>query len=91
MTEAFSIQFAERASQLLALLRNDVRAKRPIIAGAIPFLADLLREVENNGDRQAMVFACKFDKRPSRLCLHVRGIDDRQLRARQAFGADGSK
>src|SRR6059058_449648 len=80
MPKAFSLQLANRAPHLLALLTDDMRAKCPIGAPAVPFLADLLRQRKDDGYRQAMEFPREVYQRLPRFLLHVRCIHHRQTR-----------
>jgi hypothetical protein len=55
-----------------------VRSEVAIGSAPIPFLADLLREVENDGNRQNVELACQSDERFPRVRLYIRSVDDGQ-------------
>ena|SRR5438309_3195863 len=59
-----------------------------IRSAPIPLLADLLREVENDGNRQHMELACQSNQRLSGVRLHVRSIDNGQPPRSQTLPGD---
>jgi hypothetical protein len=54
----------------------------------IPVLAKPLRQIEDNCDREDMVFARQLDEPFARLRLHIGGIDHSQLAAGESFADD---
>src|SRR5215472_8078960 len=54
----------------------------------IPFLAELLWEVEHNRDRQNMELASQCDERLPRVGLDVSRVDDRQPPRRKSLAGD---
>ncbi|GEM_PF-5104843 len=88
MPEALARQAADRAPKLPALLPNDVRAEIPVRALPITFLAELLRQVEHDGDGQTVEAPRQLDERLPSLGLDVRRVDDGQLPGRKPLGRD---
>ena len=74
-----SLERLQRTAQLRPLLADDMRAEGTIGPAAIPLLADALRQVEDDGDRQAVILPGQLHQRAAGLGLHVGRIDDRQL------------
>ena len=87
MTEAFALQSAQRAPQLLRLIAHDVRPEVAVRRVAVPLVAELLRQVEHDRDRQDVILARQLDQRLARLRLHVGGVDHRQLARASRFAA----
>ena len=52
VAEPFAPQVAQRLAQLPALVADDVRPELPVRALTIALLADALRHVQHDGDRQ---------------------------------------
>ena len=88
MREALPLQSPERPAKLRLLLADDVRAEVPVVPAAVPLLADLLRQVEDDGHRQAVVFPGKLDERLAGLGLDIGGVDDRQSPQGQPLAGD---
>jgi hypothetical protein len=61
-----------------------VRPEVAVYPPAVPFSADLIRDVEYDRDRQDVVFLCQREQRLPRGGIHVRGIDYRQVAPAQA-------
>src|SRR5262249_18380839 len=59
-----------------------------LIAESIALPTDLLGQVQNNGDRKAVVPPGEGDKRLTRFRLHVGGVDDRQAPQLQPLRGD---
>ena len=57
---------------------GDVRAEIAVRARAVAFAGRLLRQVEDDRDRQDVVLASQLDQRLARFRLDVRGVDDGQ-------------
>ena len=66
----------------------DVGTELAVIPTPVPLVADGFRQVEHDGDGQAVILACLFDQGPARFGLNVRGINNRQSSSCQAFGGD---
>ena len=60
-------------------------------AALVALEADALRQIEDEGDGQGMIFAGKGDQRLARLRLDVGGVDDGQLHALKPLGGDEVK
>ncbi len=86
--EALALHAAQRPPQLRFLLADDVRPERPVRASAVAVFADPFRQIENEGDRQAVVLAGKRDERPAGLGLDVGGVHHGQLAQRQPLAGD---
>ena len=74
--------------QLGALLAHDVRAEAAVLPRAVALLADRLRHVEHDRDREQIVFPGELDERASRLALHVGRVHHREPRLRQTTAGD---
>ena len=68
MAEAFSTEAPKGASKLRHLLANDVRAEIPLVPRAVALLTDLLREIQDDGDGEAMMLPGKVDQRFAGRC-----------------------
>jgi hypothetical protein len=73
---------------LLRLIADNVRAKVAIRSAPIPLLAELLREVENNGNGQHMELACQGNERFARIGLDVCRVDNGQPPRSESFSGD---
>ena len=71
MSKALPPQAAERASQLLTVLPDHVGTEAAVGPVAVALLAQLGRQVEDNGYRKPMGFPCQFHQRLARLHLNV--------------------
>ena len=60
------------------LLADDVRPEVPVVPTTIPLLADGFRQVEDEGDRQAVILASEMHQWLAGLGLDVRGVNDGQ-------------
>ena len=60
--KALSLQGLERAAELRPLLMNDMRTKRAVIPASVAFEANLFWGIQNDGDRQAMVFLSQMNQ-----------------------------
>ena len=89
MAKTFFSQVTQRFSQLGSLLTNDVRSKVSIGAILIAGLTDLFRDIQNNRNRQTVIFARESHQRSSRFTLDVCGIDYNQPASFQPFGGNG--
>ncbi len=88
MAEAFSVELAERAAELLHLLAHHVRAEGTVRAVAVALPADLLRDVEHDGDGKHVELARDRHQGLARLGLHIRGVDHGEQPAGQALSHD---
>jgi hypothetical protein len=86
--EALALQPLQRAAQLRSLLAHDVGSEVAIGARAVALLADRLRGVEDDRDREQVVLPGELDEWLARLALDVRGIDDREARLPQTPAGD---
>ena len=77
--EPFSLQSSQGPPQLRLLLADDVSPEAAVLSPAVPLLADLLWQVEDDGHRQAVILPAKLHQRLAGLRLDVRGVNDRQL------------
>ena len=82
--EALTLEAAESAPELLQLLPDDVPPEEAIRAAAVSLVAELFRQVQDQGDRKAVVLAGECHERPARLWLHVRRVDQREAAGREA-------
>ena len=76
VTEAFAFEIADRTSQLLTLLANDVRAEVAIRALAIAILSEAIGQVEHERDGKDVIVACELNERLACFWLDVGGVDD---------------
>ena len=60
-----------------------------LISSLIPFVADLLGNVEHNGDRQDMVLARNPHKLPAVFRANIGGVDNGQTSQSQTMVQDG--
>ena len=88
MAKTFTLEMAQRASQLLALVAYDVRPKGALRTLAVAFLTELLGQVEHDGHWQAVILTRQRYERLARLRLDIRGVHDREASSRQALGSD---
>ena len=86
--EALPLQPPNGSAKLRLLLPDDVRPEVPVFPAAVPLFADLLRQVEDQGHRQAVVFPGKLDERLAGLGLDIGGVDDGQLAQGQPLSGD---
>ena len=77
-----------RPAKLRLLLPDDMRPEVPVFPAAVPLLADLFGQVEDQGHRQAVVFPSKLDERLAGLGLDVGGVDDGQMSQGQPLSGD---
>ena len=76
VAEAFAFEIANRASQLLALLANDVWAKVAIRSLTIPILANAILQVEHERDGKDVIVTCELNEWLARFGLDVGGVND---------------
>ncbi len=81
VAEAFASEAAQRAPQLALLVRTTCGPKSRSGPRPVALVADSLRQIEDDRDRQHVVLARERDQRLARLRLDVGRVDDRQLRA----------
>ena len=84
-SKTFPFQISQRSAHLLRLLAHHMRPKIALRPDSISFVADLFRQIKDNGHRQAMELSAQRDDRLARLGLHVRRVDHHQLPGGQAF------
>jgi len=89
VAEALALQTAERASKLGILLTHHVRTERAVGPLAIAFVAEIVRQTEDDGDRQAVVLPGECNQRRAGFRLHIGRIDDSQFRQRQPLRRNG--
>jgi hypothetical protein len=70
------------------LSSHDVRPEVPIGPRGVAIQAELLRHVEDDGDREHVVGTGELDERSTSLALHVRGVDDRELAGGEPLARD---
>ena len=75
MPEPLAPEPAQRLPQRPHLAADDVRAERPVGPRRVPLVAELLRQVHDDRDREAVELAGQCDERLSGLGLHVRRVD----------------
>ncbi len=78
VAEALALQAAERPAELLPLLADHVRPEVAVCPSPVPLQTQPLREVEHDGNREAVVGAGQGHQRLARLHLHVGRIHDRE-------------
>jgi hypothetical protein len=78
MADAFALQSAQGAPELLRLIANDVRPKLPVGTMYVAVLAYALGEVEDNRLCKEMKLLRQRDKRLPRLWLDISRVDDGQ-------------
>jgi hypothetical protein len=88
VAEALASEEAERAAHGALLVAHDVRPELAVRPQRVALVADARRHIEGDGHRERVVLAGDGDERLAVLRLDVRGVDDRQLRARQALAHD---
>src|SRR5262245_26844825 len=88
MAKPFTLEMAQRAPQLLALVADDVRPKGALRTLAVALLTELLGQVEHDGYWQTVILTRQRYERLARLRLDIRGIHDREAPSRQALGSD---
>ena len=86
--ESLALQPSQRPPELRALLPDHVRAEVAVGSALVPLLADLLRQVEDNGHRDAVELTRDLDERLARFGLDVRGVNDGQPAQRQPLAGD---
>src|SRR3990172_3261959 len=72
--EALALQAAQALAELLPLLPDDVRAKGAIRTSPVALPADLLWQVQDEGDRQRVELASELHERLAGLRLDVGGV-----------------
>ncbi len=78
VAEALAPETLDRALEVQPLAAQDVRPELAVGPLPVALLADPLRDVEHDRDRQHVVLARERDERLPRVLLDVRGVDDRQ-------------
>ncbi len=91
MAKAFAFEVAQRLTELRGLLPDNMRTKIPVRAPLVAFMANLLREIEHDCHRQAVVFSGQGHKRLAGLGLNIRCIDHSQACGSQPFRRDEMK
>jgi len=86
--ETFAFEIANGAPQLLTLLPDDVWSEVAICSLAIAILAEAIRQVEHQRDRENVIVACELNEGLARFGLHVGGVNDGKFRSRETFGGD---
>ena len=61
VSESLTIQAANRASKLLALITNDVRAKITVRTLSIALVTQIFRQFEDDGDGEHIMLIRKID------------------------------
>src|SRR5215470_12794078 len=74
MAEALAFEAAKRAAKVLKLAMRDMVWEAAVGADLVAFVADALRNVENHGDREAVILPSEVDKRLAIFGLHVGGV-----------------
>jgi hypothetical protein len=69
--EAFAAEPLQGALELGTLSSHDVRSEVPIGPPGVAIQAELLRHVEDDGDREHVVGASELNERSTNLALHV--------------------
>src|SRR5690606_20396965 len=72
--ESLSLQRLERTSKLRPLLSDDVRSEHAVISVPVAFVANLLRRIQHDGHRQAVVSASQLYQWFAGFWLNVGGI-----------------
>ena len=75
MPKALAPESTHGPMELAPLLADDMRTESAIGSGTVAFVADSLRQIEDDGHRQDVIFAGKRHERLTRLRLNVRGVD----------------
>jgi hypothetical protein len=88
VAEAFAFETAKGAAELLGLLDDDVGGEIAVGAGTVALVAEILIDVEDDGDGQAVVFAGEFDEGLAGFLLDVGGVDDGEATGGEALGGD---
>jgi hypothetical protein len=88
VSETLWLQGAERATQLLGLLPDDMRTEIAVRPFFVAFLANPLGQVEHDRDRQAVILARKGHEGLPRLGLHIGCIDNSELTRRKTLRTD---
>ncbi len=91
MPESFLAKSPERSPQLRLLIPDDMGAEVPVGPLAVAFLAELLRQVEDDRHRQTVILPGQLDERFPGLRLHVGRVDHRQLPHCQPLASDEPK
>ncbi len=86
--ESLAPEALDRALEVEPLAPEHVWAELAVWSIAVAVLADSLRNVENDRDRQDVVLAGERDERLARVLLDVRGVDDRQSPGSQSLAGD---
>jgi len=74
---------------LLGLVTNYVRTKLPVRPADIPVLAETFRQIEDDGNREEVIFLRQGDQALARLRLDVGRIYDGQTPASEPLPYDG--
>lgn len=88
VAEPFASEVAERAAQRRGPAAHDVRPELAIGTRRIALVADLLRHVEHDRDRQDVVRARDLEQLLAAALLDVRGVDDGEPALREPFARD---
>ena len=86
--ESFPLQSTNRPTQLRLLLPNDVSPEAAIFPPTIPFLANLLRQIEDDGHGEAVILPAKLNERFAGFWLNVRGVHHGQMSQGQPLSGD---
>jgi hypothetical protein len=68
-----------------------MRSELTIRPRSIPLMAKLLRKIEDNRDREYVIFPSELDQRFTSLRLNICGIHDRQPATGKALTDDRAK
>jgi hypothetical protein len=88
VTEALPLELAKGPSELLHLLAHDVGSEGAVRPVLVPLAADLLGQVEHDGDGERVKLPRQGDERLAGLGLHVCGIDHREQSAGEPLPGD---
>jgi hypothetical protein len=78
-------------AQLRLLLANNVRAEVSLVTVPVSLLTNLLRQVEDNRDRQAMILSGKIDEWLASFGLHIGRVNDGQSTQGEPLSRDEVK
>src|SRR5260370_13544750 len=76
VAESLPLEASHRALHLVSLGVNHARWQVSIRATTVPLDTQLLWEIEDDGDREAVVVTAEGDKRLARFSLNARRVDD---------------
>jgi len=88
VSEAFTLQPAQRSAQVPNVIADHVRPESAVGPPLIALIAEALRHIEDDRNRQAVKLAGEGEQRFPCLRLHVRGIDDHEFSGSQSLRGD---